>query len=1160
MFRNYFYSLIVVTLIFSLTQYSLSQILSRENSLVKTAETKIDFTNNQRLNTQKNVISTSKGITISESQIDGIVISEPIQIPLESPEPFIAINSIWQSEQTVDNSVAVKIQCSRDGIEWEEWENFSVDEHGQPKDEEYVGKLLFFPKEMKYFRYRIELQKNDGLSPIIKNIRFVFISPGATPTNILNEIKKCEPKESDNKIRFPFPGKENTHQVDTNILTTMPHSFPQPAYVTRTTWQCPDGQNSPLWTPQYTTVTHLIIHHTDGSNSSTDWPAVVRSIWTDHTYTRSWGDIGYNWLVDPNGIIYEGRAGGDNVIGAHFSCVNTNTLGIAALGTFTSISPTASALANIKNLLAWKCDQRTINPLGSAYHSPSQLTLMNISGHKDANTSPNACSTTVCPGDNLYAQLSTIRTDVNNLLAQSPPTVVTNAATSVTNSSATLNATITNDGGSSILERRFDWGTTPGGGGWTDWTANVVVSGNNFSYSLPGLTSGTTYYFRAWAKNSSGWSYDGIVSFTTVSTPTLVAPGNNSHPSSAFSFQWSNVSNATNYKLWLLYPGSSTWLSDMTTSTNYVFSPTLFGEFHWKVQAYVSGTWSEYSSEWIFYWDGLPSPTLVSPLNNSQISVLRPTFQWNLLSGATYYELQLSRNSSFTDMVRDNLTIYGSSWQLDNQDLVSGQTYYWHIRSNSPIGQWSSTWQFQVLTSVTISTSSFPTNGGTSNGGGTYQIGQSVTVTATANNCYTFTNWTENGNIVSTSSNYNFTASNNRSLVANFTQITYNINTSSNPSNGGTTSGGGNMNCGNSITVTATANNCYTFTNWTENGNIVSTSSSYTFSASSNRNLVANFTQSIYSISLTSNPSNGGTTTGGGNIGCGNSVTVTATANNCYTFTNWTENGNIVSTNNNYQFTASSNRNLVANFAQTTYSINISSNPSNGGITAGGGNVGCGNSVTVTATANNCYTFANWTENGNVVSTNAVYTFSVSSNRNLIANFALITYAINLSANPVNGGSVNGGGQVNCGQSITVTAVPNNLFIFNSWKENGNVVSTSASYQFTASSNRTLVAEFQPTVDVKEHKIIPAQYYVHQNYPNPFNPKTNIRFDLPKEEFVTLTVFDILGKEITTLVNQTMSAGSYSVDFDGSNFQSGIYIYRIVAGEFSETKKLLLIK
>lgn len=89
---------------------------------------------------------------------------------------------------------------------------------------------------------------------------------------------------------------------------------------------------------------------------------------------------------------------------------------------------------------------------------------------------------------------------------------------------------------------------------------------------------------------------------------------------------------------------------------------------------------------------------------------------------------------------------------------------------------------------------------------------------------------------------------------------------------------------------------------------------------------------------------------------------------------------------------------------------------------------------------------------------------------------------------------------------------------------------------------------------------IPSKYYLSQNYPNPFNPITNIKFAIPKNEFVTIKVYNVAGKEIKELVNQIISAGEYKIDFDGTGLESGVYFYRIKAGEFLETKKMILIK
>lgn len=89
---------------------------------------------------------------------------------------------------------------------------------------------------------------------------------------------------------------------------------------------------------------------------------------------------------------------------------------------------------------------------------------------------------------------------------------------------------------------------------------------------------------------------------------------------------------------------------------------------------------------------------------------------------------------------------------------------------------------------------------------------------------------------------------------------------------------------------------------------------------------------------------------------------------------------------------------------------------------------------------------------------------------------------------------------------------------------------------------------------------IPQEYALFQNYPNPFNPSTIIRFSIPSEELVTVKIYDLLGKEITTLLNQPLTAGEHTVHFNGWELPSGIYFYRIQAGSFVATKKLLLIK
>lgn len=94
----------------------------------------------------------------------------------------------------------------------------------------------------------------------------------------------------------------------------------------------------------------------------------------------------------------------------------------------------------------------------------------------------------------------------------------------------------------------------------------------------------------------------------------------------------------------------------------------------------------------------------------------------------------------------------------------------------------------------------------------------------------------------------------------------------------------------------------------------------------------------------------------------------------------------------------------------------------------------------------------------------------------------------------------------------------------------------------------------------KLNEIVPGNFHLFQNYPNPFNPKTNINFQISKFSEVNLTVFDIRGREIETLVNTRLVPGTYGVEWDGSNYSSGVYFYKLTAVEFTATKKMVLIK
>ncbi len=89
---------------------------------------------------------------------------------------------------------------------------------------------------------------------------------------------------------------------------------------------------------------------------------------------------------------------------------------------------------------------------------------------------------------------------------------------------------------------------------------------------------------------------------------------------------------------------------------------------------------------------------------------------------------------------------------------------------------------------------------------------------------------------------------------------------------------------------------------------------------------------------------------------------------------------------------------------------------------------------------------------------------------------------------------------------------------------------------------------------------IPEKYNLYQNYPNPFNPVTVIKFDVIKSNNVKVIIYDMLGKEIEVLLNNILQPGSYNVNFNGDKLSSGIYYYKITTGEFTDVKKMLLVK
>lgn len=222
----------------------------------------------------------------------------------------------------------------------------------------------------------------------------------------------------DSALPFPALGARSV---------AFPRAAPRPAIVLRTQWRADETKRDPH--AHYAQgVTAVFIHHTDTPNGydCADVPRTLRNLYTGQTRDQRWGDLGYNFLVDKCGTIYEGRAGGTDrpVVGSHTLGFNQGTTGIAAIGTFGRGTPVPAAMERaIAALAAWKLGLNGIEPTSkvrltstndkSRYTKGTSSEFDAISGHRDGYA-------TNCPGEALFARLPAIRKIAAGLQGRSP--------------------------------------------------------------------------------------------------------------------------------------------------------------------------------------------------------------------------------------------------------------------------------------------------------------------------------------------------------------------------------------------------------------------------------------------------------------------------------------------------------------------------------------------------------------------------------------------------------------------------------------------------------------------------------------------------------------------------------------------------------------------
>lgn len=281
-----------------------------------------------------------------------------LEIPVTKDGPFITFAIAW--DHLSDNGDIHAFEYFNQG----EWQSLALNHHIENPIDAQRSELGFLSIEEKNLRLKIITEGQPDFK-----FESHFFNPGHTP--------------------------KNTNSTTSTTQRSLICPCPPPDYQDRSEW-CPNGDCPPNPNPTSTNVELLVVHHSAGTNSSSDWAAVVRSIWNFHVNTNNWSDVGYNWLIDPEGTLYEGR--GQGILGAHFCAMNSGTMGVCMIGDYTNITPPDTAVTTLTKMLAWNSCEENLDPLGTSTISSYDI----ISGHRDG------CATQ-CPGNSFYPTLPDVR-------------------------------------------------------------------------------------------------------------------------------------------------------------------------------------------------------------------------------------------------------------------------------------------------------------------------------------------------------------------------------------------------------------------------------------------------------------------------------------------------------------------------------------------------------------------------------------------------------------------------------------------------------------------------------------------------------------------------------------------------------------------------------
>ncbi|GAB4119532.1 MAG: hypothetical protein Fur005_28450 [Roseiflexaceae bacterium] len=349
--------------------------------------------------------------------------------PMAAPRPFSHLLVRRDADIPEGATLQIQVRASVDGQQWSEWKLVEAnDDLAGPDDGPGVIWSQIFDVGAIATHWQIQATAQpggDGRMPTIRQIDVSTVETLSGPATPAVDLP-AETAQPSAGPRVAVVAPDVVSPGESGKSATI-QAVSKPGVVSRTSWGSPDGQGSRAAT-RYYPVSHIVVHHTADGNSlyprEPNWAARVRAIWSYHAITRGWGDIGYNYLIDPNGVIYEGRAGGDDAVGFH-DTANYGSMGIAMLGTYQSATPTQATRDSLVKLIAWKATQRGIDVTGTSFYYGCTISsycknyndggmVINVAGHRQVTPGH-----TTCPGDATMALMPSIRERARQLIAQS---------------------------------------------------------------------------------------------------------------------------------------------------------------------------------------------------------------------------------------------------------------------------------------------------------------------------------------------------------------------------------------------------------------------------------------------------------------------------------------------------------------------------------------------------------------------------------------------------------------------------------------------------------------------------------------------------------------------------------------------------------------------